>query len=453
MISDAVLLSRLQFAFTLGYHILWPAFSIGMAGFLVFLNAAWLRTRRPVYLQLATFWTRIFGLAFGMGVVTGVVISYELGTNWSGFALATADVLGPLLSFEVLTAFFLEAGFIGILLFGRGRVSDKLHLAASIIVATGTIFSAFWILSANSWMQTPQGFDVIDGRFVATDWFKVVFNPSFPYRFAHMVLASYIAGTFVVLGVSGFYLARRRHVEFAGTAFSICLWMALVLVPAQLVVGDAHGLNTRAHQPVKLAAIEGRWETASEAPLNLFAIPNQKAERNDFEVAVPYLGSLILTHDLHGEIKGLKEVPPDRRPPVLIVFFAFRIMVACGMAMLGVAVLGAFLRWRGRLASAHWFHYLCVAATPLGFIAILAGWVVTEVGRQPFVVYGFLLTANAASPVAPPAIASTLLAFFVVFNLLLLGFFWYAGRLVMRGPSATALPIPQPTITPRVSHA
>jgi len=445
--EQTILLSRLQFAFTLGYHILWPAFSIGIAGFLVFLNAAWVRTRRPVYMELLSFWTRIFGIAFGMGVVTGVVISYELGANWPGFALATSDVLGPLFTFEVLTAFFLEAGFIGILLFGRGRVSDKLHLAASVIVATGTILSAFWILAANSWMQTPQGFEVVDGRFVATDWFKVVFNPSFPYRFAHMVLASYIAGVFVVIGVSGFYLARRRHIEFASTALSICLWMAIVLVPLQLVVGDMHGLNTREHQPVKLAAIEARWDTAREAPLNLIAIPDASAERNDFAIEVPYLGSLILTHDLHGEIKGLKEVPASQRPPVAIVFFAFRIMVGCGVAMLGIAVLGAFLRRSARLYSVTWFHYLCALSTPLGFIAILAGWTVTEVGRQPYVVYGQLLTANAASAVVPHAVASTLVAFFVVYNALLVGFFWYVGRMVWLGPSVIVEPA-KPVVSP-----
>ena len=448
--ADTVLLSRLQFAFTLGYHILWPAFSIGIAGFLVFLNAAWVRTQRPVYLQLLTFWTHIFGLAFGMGVVTGVVISYELGTNWSGFATATSDVLGPLFSFEVLTAFFLEAGFIGIMLFGRGRVSDKLHLAASATVATGTVISAFWILAANSWMQTPQGFEVIDGRFVATDWLKVIFNPSFPYRFAHMVLASYVTGVFVVIGVSGFYLARKRHTEFASTALSICMWMAVVLVPIQLIVGDMHGLNTREHQPVKLAAIEARWDTMRAAPLNLVALPNAAAERNDYAIEVPYLGSLILTHDLHGEIKGLKEVPANRRPPVAIVFFAFRIMVGCGMLMLAIAITGAILRWRGRLHSTIWFHYVCALATPLGFIAILAGWTVTEVGRQPYVVYGHLLTADAASPISTPAVATTLVGFFIVYNLLLAAFFWYAGKLVWRGPSQ----IPEPTaFGTRVGHA
>lgn len=448
--ADTVLLSRLQFAFTLGYHILWPAFSIGIAGFLVFLNAAWVRTQRPVYLQLLTFWTHIFGLAFGMGVVTGVVISYELGTNWSGFATATSDVLGPLFSFEVLTAFFLEAGFIGIMLFGRGRVSDKLHLAASATVATGTVISAFWILAANSWMQTPQGFEVIDGRFVATDWLKVIFNPSFPYRFAHMVLASYVTGVFVVIGVSGFYLARKRHIEFASTALSICMWMAVVLVPIQLIVGDMHGLNTREHQPVKLAAIEARWDTMRAAPLNLVALPNAAAERNDYAIEVPYLGSLILTHDLHGEIKGLKEVPANQRPPVAIVFFAFRIMVGCGMLMLAIAITGAILRWRGRLHSTIWFHYVCALATPLGFIAILAGWTVTEVGRQPYVVYGHLLTADAASPISTPAVATTLVGFFIVYNLLLAAFFWYAGKLVWRGPSQ----IPEPTaFGTRVGHA
>ena len=433
--ADAVFLSRLQFAFTLGYHILWPAFSIGIAGFLVVLNAAWLKTRRPVYLQLLNFWTRIFALAFGMGVVTGVVISYELGTNWPGFAEATANVLGPLFTFEVLSAFFLEAGFIGILLFGRGRVSDRVHLGATVVVAFGTLMSAFWILAANSWMHTPAGFEVIDGRFVATDWFKVVFNPSFPFRLAHMVLASYITGSFVVIGVSAFYLLRGQHLEFARTALSICLWQVLVLMPIQFVVGDAHGLNTREHQPVKLAAIEARWETAREVPLTLFAIPNQKEERNDYAIEIPKLGSLILTHELHGEVRGLKEVPADRRPPVIVVFFAFRIMVGCGVLMLAIAAAGFVLRRRGRLFSTRWYLGACMLGTPLGFIAILAGWTVTEVGRQPYVVYGQLLTADAAARIAPQAVATTLVVFLILYNLLLLGFFWFAGRIVLHGPA------------------
>jgi cytochrome d ubiquinol oxidase subunit I len=433
---DPVILSRLQFAFTIGYHILWPAFSIGIAWFIVTLNALWLRTGKPVYHQLLTFWTRIFALAFGMGVVTGVVISYEIGLNWSRYARVTADVISPLLTLEVLTAFFLEAGFIGIMLFGEQRVGKRLHFAASVIVATGTVISAFWIIAANSWMQTPVDFTMAaDGRFIATDFWGVVFNPSMPYRLAHMLLASFITGIFVVVGVSAFWLLRGRGEEQAAahTAFSLCLWLAAVLLPMQMIVGDQHGLNTRKYQPMKLAAIEARWETAKGVPLTAIAWPNENAERNDYAIEIPLLGSLILTHSLDGEVKGLKEVPSSERPPVLPVFFAFRIMVGCGMALLGLALLSPYLRWRRKLFSSRWYLYACLAGTPLGFVATLAGWTVTEVGRQPFVIYGQLRTADAVSPIAGGAVFGSLAVALVLYNLLLLGSFYYGGRLVWRG--------------------
>ena len=431
-----LLLSRLQFAFTMGYHILWPAFTIGLAWFIVFLGIAWFRTRNPVYQRLQRFWIRVFALAFGMGVVTGVVISYQLGLNWSNYARLTADVIGPLFVLEVLTAFFLEAGFVGIMLFGQRRVNERVHFAACVIVATGTVISAFWIIAANSWMQTPTAFAVAsDGRFVATSFWGVVFNPSMPYRLAHMLTASFVTGSFVVAGVSAFWLWRGEpeDQEPARAALSLSLWLALFLVPAQMAIGDAHGLNTGKHQPMKLAAIEGRWETAKRAPLNLIAWPDQKAERNAFAIEVPLLGSLILTHSLDGEIKGLKEVPASDRPPVLPVFFAFRIMVGCGMAMLGLVLVGAFLRLRGKLYETRWFLIACMACVPLGFIATLAGWTVTEVGRQPYVVYGLLRTSAAVSHVAGGAVAGTLMVALILYNLLLLGFLWYAGRMVFRG--------------------
>jgi cytochrome bd ubiquinol oxidase subunit I len=443
---DPVLLSRLQFAFTIGYHILWPAFTIGLAWFIVILNAKWLRTRQPVYRDLMRFWIRVFALAFGMGVVTGVFISYQLGLNWSEYTRVTADVLGPLFLLEVLTAFFVEAGFIGIMLFGMGRVSERLHFASCVIVACGTVMSAFWIISANSWMHTPTAFTMsADGRFLATDFWGVVFSPSMPYRLAHMLLASFITGAFVVGGVAAFWLWRGRAADqpAARTAYSICLWLVLVLLPVQMIVGDQHGLNTREHQPIKLAAIEARWETARRVPLTLIAWPNQKEERNEYAIEIPWLGSLILTHSLDGEVKGLKEAKPEDRPPVPVVFFAFRIMVGCGMLMLAVALLGAFLRWRGRLFETRWLQVVCMGAVPLGFIATLAGWTVTEVGRQPFVVYGMLRTADAVSPIAGGAVASTLAIALVLYNLLLLGFIGYGARLVLRGPIAAA---PTPSI-------
>lgn len=433
---STLLLSRLQFTFTMGYHILWPAFTIGLAWFIVFLGAAWLKTGDAVYLQLQRFWIRIFALAFGMGVVTGVVISYQLGLNWSGYARATADVLSPLFVLEVLTAFFLEAGFIGIMLFGEKKVGPTLHFVACVIVAIGTAISAFWIISANSWMQTPTAFTTTpDGRFVATSFWGVVFNPSMPYRLAHMLTASFITGSFVVAGVSAFWLWRARESEqkAARAAFSLSLWLAAVLVPAQLIIGDQHGLNTRKYQPIKLAAIEARWDTARHVPLTVIAWPNQKDARNDYAIEIPALGSLILTHELDGEVKGLKDVPEAERPPVLPVFYAFRIMVGCGMLLLLTAFIGLMLRWRNKLYDTSWYQYVCMASVPLGFIATLAGWVVTEVGRQPYVVYGHFLTSAAVSPVSSSAVASSLAIALVLYNLLLLSFFWYGGRLVLNG--------------------
>lgn len=434
---DPLLLSRLQFAFTIGYHILWPAFTIGLAWFIVVLNALWLRTHDPAYRHLVRFWTKVFALAFGMGVVTGVVISYEIGLNWSGYARATADAIGPLFVLEVLTAFFLEAGFIGVMLYGEQKVGEKLHFVACVIVATGTVISAFWIIAANSWMQTPTAFiTTADGRFVATDFWGVVFNPSMPYRLAHMLTASFITGGFVVTGVSAFWLWRGRPADqsAARKAFSVCLWLMAVLVPAQMLIGDQHGLNTRKYQPMKLAAIEARWETGRGVPINLIAWPDQKGEKNDYAIEIPVLGSLILTHSLDGEVKGLKEVPPSERPPVVPVFFAFRIMVGCGMLLLCVAMFSLVLRWKRRLFTTRWYQIACMGCIPLGFIATLAGWTVTEVGRQPYVVYGHLRTADAVSPIVGGAVAGSIIVAFLLYNLLLLGFFWYAGRLAWRGP-------------------
>jgi cytochrome bd ubiquinol oxidase subunit I len=435
MTFDSVLLSRLQFAWTIGYHILWPAYTIGISGFIVILSFKWMRSGNTLYRELLRFWVHLFALGFAMGVVTGIVLAYEFGTNWSGFVDKTANVIGPFFTYEVLTAFFLEAGFIGIMLFGMDRVGKGVHFFACCMVAVGAIFSAFWILAANSWMQTPAGFTLdADGRFQPADWWAVIFNPSMPYRFAHMVIAAYITGAFVVIGVSGFYLWQRTHLEFARASFSIAMWVAIVLTPIQILVGDQHGLNTLEYQPIKLAAIEARWETGRSVPLTLFAWPDVKAERNRFTIDLPYLGSLILTHSLDGEVKGLKSVPPDDRPYVPLPFFAFRIMVAIGFALLGIAALGLYLRWRGRLYDTRWFNILCAFSSPLGFIAILAGWTVTETGRQPYLVYGLLRTADAVSPVAAGAVTASLVLFVAVYLVLLLAFFVYAGRLVMAGP-------------------
>lgn len=442
MANDALLLSRLQFAFTLGYHILWPTLSIGLAGFVLVMNTAWVRTRRQVYRDIADYWTRIFALGFAMGVVTGVVISYTIGMNWSVYVEKTANVLGPLFSLEVLTAFFLEAGFIGVVLFGRSRVGDKFYLFACAMVALGTVMSAFWIIAANSWMQTPAGFTRdAQGRFYAADWFRVIFSPSFPYRLVHMILASYVTGCFVVIGVSALQLLRGRGGEVVRTTLSASLWLATIVVPLQIAAGDTQGLNTRAHQPVKLAAIEGRWETARRVPLTLFAIPDQAHQTNRDAIEVPMLGSLILTHSLNGEVQGLKSVPPSEQPPVIPVFFAFRIMVGIGFTLLGLVAWGGWLRWRRHLFDVKPFLVACTAAIPLGFVATLAGWTITEVGRQPYIVYGMLRTADAVSPISPVAPGSLLFALLILYNALLLGFLLIAGRMAWNGPKVSALTV------------
>lgn len=432
---DAVLLSRIQFGFTIGYHILWPAFTIGIATFIAFLSFLFWRTGRPVYGVLMRFWMRIFAFGFGMGVVTGVVLSYEIGTNWSGFSHAAGNVVGPMFMYEALTAFFLEAGFIGIMLFGEERVGRGMHSFACCMVALGSLMSATWILAANSWMQTPAGYSVdAQGIFHVASWWAAVFTPSFPYRLAHMVCASYVTGSFVVMGVSAFHLWRGQHIEPSRVAFSMGLWAALVLTPTQIVLGDLHGRNTLAYQPTKVAAMEGLWDTTRGAPMTVIAWPDMAAETDRFAIDIPHLASVYLTHSWNGEVQGLKAVAASDRPNVPIVFFAFRIMVGIGVLLLAMALTGTVLRWRGKLFAARWFQVAAMAATPLGFLAVLAGWVVTETGRQPFLVYGLLRTTQAAAPIATGAVLASLLVFFVIYNILLLAFFWYAGRIALRGP-------------------
>ena len=438
---DPVILSRIQFAFVISFHILFPAFTIGLASFIAMLEGRWLITRNEVYLRLSKFWTRIFAVSFGMGVVSGIVMSYQFGTNWSRFSDVAGNIVGPLMAYEVLGAFFLEASFLGILLFGRQRVPPTLFFLAAVIVAVGTLTSAFWILSANSWMQTPAGYEMRDGIAFPLDWWQIVFNPSFPFRFVHMVTACYLTTAFVVIGVSAWHLRRGQMVEVARTGMSMGLWLVLLLAPAQAVIGDAHGLNTLQHQPVKIAAVEANWETQRGMPLVLFAIPDPVSESNRFEIAIPRLGSLVLTHDWNGEVRGLKDWAPQDRPSVVIPFFGFRLMVGLGFLMIAVAVAGALLRWRGRLYDTGWFLRVCNMCLPIGFFALLAGWFVTETGRQPWVIYGVMRTAEAASPAIGWHTVLFSLALFVLVYVVIFGAgIYYMARLVRRGPDETAPP-------------
>ncbi len=431
---DPLILSRVQFGFVIAFHIIFPSFTIGLASWLAVLEGQWLRTGDARYRDLYRFWTKIFAVAFGMGVVSGIVMSFQFGTNWSRFSTATGNILGPLLNYEVLTAFFLEAGFLGIMLFGWNRVGPKVHFMATLMVAAGTLVSTFWILSANSWMHTPQGYELRDGVFFPVDWFAIVFNPSFPYRLVHMVTAAYLTTAFVAVGVGAWYLVRERFIREARTMVSMGLGLIAVAAPLQIVFGDLHGLNVLEYQPAKLAAMEGHWETRRGAPLILFAWPDQAAEANRMEIGIPRLGSLILTHDLDGEIKGLKAWPRDQRPPVAIVFWSFRVMVSIGFLMLLVGVIGLYLRWRGRLYDSRWFLELCRLTSPLGFVAILAGWVTAEVGRQPYVVYGVMRTADALSPVDAASIATSLTLFATAYLALFVAGAYYIQRILQHGP-------------------
>jgi cytochrome bd ubiquinol oxidase subunit I len=438
MSLDPVLLSRLQFVWVVAFHVLLPAFTVGVASFIAFMEGLHFFTKRDVYFRISTFWIRIFSVAFGMGVVSGIVMPFQFGTNWSRFSLATANVLSPLLGYEGLTAFFLEATFLGVLLFGRRLVPRWMHFVAALMVAFGTLFSAFWILSVNSWMQTPAGYALIDGRFYPKDWWQIIFNPSFPYRLAHTVCAFYVTTGFVVLGVAAYLIRRRQFVEEGRVILSTTLWLLLVLVPLQIVLGDLHGLNTLKYQPAKVAAIEARWTTASQVPLTLFAIPDDAHEINHFEVNVPDLGSLILTHDPNGTIRGLKDWPVDQRPPVAPPFFAFRIMVGIGLLMLALVAIGNLMWDRGRLYESAAFLKACEIAAPLGFIAVLAGWVTTEVGRQPWTVYGLLRTADCVTPSLTGAnVLVTFIGYVIVYLVIFPAGLVIMARILRRGPDAT----------------
>ena len=441
---DPLLLGRLQFAFTIGFHILFPTMTIGLAGFLVFLESRWLLTKHEASLKLYKLWSKIFALTFGMGVVSGIVMTYQLGTNFGTFSRITGPVLGPLLSIEVLTAFFVEAGFIGVMLFGWNKVKPVWHWAATVMVFLGTLNSAFWILVANSWMHTPAGAELVDGVFHVTDWGAVILNPSMPYRVAHMLVASFLTVSFVVAGVGAFYLLRDRGSVLGRQALSLGLWAALILAPTQIVLGDLHGLNTKQHQPVKVAAMEGLWEGRTEAPLVLFGLPDQEAQTNHLEVAVPGLASLILTHEWDGYVAGLDSVAPERQPPVAIVFWSFRVMVGIGLVMLSLALIGLVLRLRRRLTDSRWFLRAMTAAAPIGFIATLAGWITTEVGRQPYTVYGLITTAESVSPITGWEVAISLALFIGVYGVLGAVYLHFVRKIVLGRVPGSGIEIPAP---------
>lgn len=437
---DAVLLARIQFAFTITFHIIFPGLSIGLAAYLTVLEGLWLKTGKPVYLATFKYWLKIFSIIFGMGVVSGVVMSYQFGTNWSVFSDKTGPVLGPLMGYEVLSAFFLEAGFLGVMLFGMNKVGKGLHFFATLMVALGTLMSAFWILSVNSWMQTPAGYDINEaGQFVVANWFEVIFNPSFPYRLAHMVTAAFLSTAFLVGGVGAWHLFKARNQgernEVARLMFSMAMWMAALVAPIQLLIGDLHGLNTLEHQPAKVAAMEGNYQTQKGAPLYLFGMPNSETERVDYAIKIPKAASFILTHDPDGELIGLDQFPKDEWPNVPIVFWSFRIMVAIGMGMIAIGLWSLYLRARKKLYDTPLLLRVAIVFAPAGIIATVAGWFVTEVGRQPYTVYGLLKTVDSASPLDAPAVAASLLAFIIVYLIVFGTGVWYTMRLMSKRPS------------------
>lgn len=449
MDEGALLLSRIQFAFVVAFHFLMPAFTIGLASYIAVLEGLYLATKREAYLRVSNYWIKIFAVSFGMGVVSGIVMPFQFGTNWSRYSHMTADVVAPLMAYEGLTAFFLEAGFLGVLLFGRKLVPPWAHFGAALMVALGTLLSTFWILVVNSWMQTPAGTSIVGGRFHPDDWLAIILNPSFPYRFAHTVTAVYLTTAFTVIGVAAYHLRHRRFVEESRIMLKMGVALAAVLVPLQAVIGDAHGINTLEHQPAKLAAIEGIWETKKGVPAVLFAWPDEKEEKNIAEIAIPNLASLYLTHSWDGEVRGLKSFPKADRPPVALPFFGFRVMVGMWLIMLFVTVCGLWLWWKKRLTESNPYLRLCTYAIPVGYVAVTAGWITTEVGRQPWVVYNQLRTADAVTPTLTTFDVAISLALYVVVYTVVFGAgIYYLVRLARAGPAVAKAPEPDATKRP-----
>ncbi|HEK0773823.1 TPA: cytochrome ubiquinol oxidase subunit I [Proteus mirabilis] len=428
-------LARIQFAFTVSFHIIFPAITIGLASFLAVLEGLWLKTRNKDYLALFHFWSKIFAVNFAMGVVSGLVMAYQFGTNWSFFSDFAGSITGPLLTYEVLTAFFLEAGFLGVMLFGWNKVGEKLHFFATCMVALGTLMSTFWILASNSWMQTPQGFEIVNNQVVPVDWLAVIFNPSFPYRLAHMGVAAFLASAFFIAASASWHLLKGNKTSAMKKMLSMSIWIILILAPIQALIGDMHGLNTLKHQPAKIAAIEGHWQNnpGEATPLILFGIPDMDEEKTKYALQIPYLGSLILTHSLDKQVPALKEFPKDDRPNSLIVFWSFRIMVGLGMLMILVGVWGTWLRYKKKLYQSNLFLRFTFLMAPSGLIDILAGWFTTEVGRQPWVVYGIQRTRDAVSAHGEMHMSISLLIFFIVYGSVFGIGYAYMLKLIRKG--------------------
>ena len=439
MTVDALILSRLQFAFTIAWHIIFPSLTIGLASYLMVLEGLWLKTGREAFQRLYLFWVKVFAISFGMGVVSGVVMSYEFGANWSVFSARTAPVLGPLLAFEVLTAFFLEASFLGVMLFGWKKVGPRLHFAATCLVAAGTLTSAFWIISANSWMQYPVSFALDErGRFIALDWMKVIFSPTFPTRYAHMVLAAYLSTALLVGAASAWRLLRAPNESESRIALRMAIGLFALAAPLQLLVGDASGKVVAARQPSKLAAIEAFWDTRPEEPFHIAAWPDQDRQGDDWDISIPKIGSLITHGSTEAVVTGLKAFPRGNQPPVAVVFWAFRVMVGLGVLMIGLGLWGVWLCLRGGPERSRLFLWSSVLMGPAGFIAVIAGWTTAEVGRQPYVVFGAMRTAEAVSPIHTGEVAASLTAFLAVYALVFSVGALYILRVIAAGPLASA---------------
>ncbi len=441
---DPLLISRIQFAFVVSFHILFPAFTIGLAAFIAVLEGLYLKTKNPAYLRLSKFWLKIFAVSFGMGVVSGIVMAFQFGTNWSAFSFATANFMGPVLAYEALTAFFLEATFLGVLLFGRNKVPQGMHFFSACVVAFGTTLSTFWIISANSWMQTPDGVEMRDGMIFVTNWADAIFNPSFMVRLPHMVLGAFLTTAFFVIGVASWYLLKRRHLETSRIMFSMTMWLILVLAPLQIVVGDLVGLNMVQYQPAKVAAMEGAWETKDGAPLVLFGIPDQEQATTHYEVAIPNLASLILTHEWDGTVLGLEEWAQEDWPYVPATFWLFRIMVGIGFVMAAIGLWSAWKRWRGDLYDAPVFLRVCTLSLPLGFIATLTGWIVAEMGRYPWIVYDTMRIEDGVTPSLTGGVAlASLLVYILTYAVIFGAGSYIILRLVREGPQEEE---PEPSI-------